>query len=197
MAHQITSEGGASLAPAAPFQLGAEGGANLAPAVHGVITSEGGANLAPEGPGQIMDRGVASYGTSNLILVSGTLAPDAAGLLAFVEVDIDGYEVHTSNGLAAAAGSYPWTRLASDIANGLWVLEHHPSGDSGTWRNWNATLTGMALDADDWAPAIFNPPTGTPVLSAYPSAAPAQISAEGGANLAPAAPGQIVPEPSY
>lgn len=196
MAHQITSEGGANLAPAAPAQIGAEGGASLGPAA----------------PAQIADRGTASYGTLDLILVSGVLSPDAAGILAYAETDLNGRKVHTSNGLTSANGSYPYTRLYGESNDGIWILEHLPSGESGDWRQWHATLTSDALDADDWAPSAFNPPDGTPVLSAYPAAlaaitaeggaslapaAPAQIGAEGGASLAPAAPAQITGETIY
>lgn len=131
---------------------------------------EPGGGATPDAAGALFADGPGRFQTTKILQVSGTLSPNAAGLIGFVEIDIDGYEVYSSNGEGTASGDYPWTRLYSNVEDSLWVLEHHPSGDSGTWRNWHATLTGMVLDADDWAPAIFNPPTGTPAFAAWPAA---------------------------
>lgn len=50
---EITSEGGANLAPSSAGQIGAEGGANLAPTAPGQIGAEGGASLSPAAPAAI------------------------------------------------------------------------------------------------------------------------------------------------
>ncbi len=145
---------------------------------------------APAAAAEMIDTGTGRFNTTDILRVSGTLSPDAAGLLGFVEVDIDGFKIHSSNGLTSASGDYPWSRVRSNIEDNLWVLEHYPSGDSGTWRNWHATLTPDVLDADDWAPAIFNPPTGTPAFEAWPPAPAALVGSE--TPPAPTAPGSVV-----
>lgn len=164
------------------------GGVTLPAPAEGLVGS--GSPAAPAAAGRLLDGGAARFTTNNILSVTGTLSPNAAGLIGFVEIDIDGYATHSSNGKATAESDYPWTRLYSNIGDGLWVLEHHPSGDSGTWRNWNATLTSDVLDADDWAPAIFNPPTGTPAFALWPTP-PASLVGSGSPPT-PSAPGSIV-----
>lgn len=86
MAHQITSEGGANLAPAAPAQIGAEGGASLGPAAPAGIGTEGGASLAPVAPGQITAEYAGTLTTATLLAeIPGTrnnliLTAQAAGV---------------------------------------------------------------------------------------------------------------------
>lgn len=193
MGHQIISEGGADLAPAAGFTLGAEGGADLAPAVHGVVTAEGGASLSPAVHGVITAEGGLGQG----VLVAGALTPDATGYFPLVGAVASGRPVY-----APAPGDVPpnqrWTYI---FWNGVqWELIHYPTGSTGPQVSWRANVGVEATPdlAAGWFAVDGDPEgTGTPTFALASGSPEITPTAEGGASLGPAAPAQITPESSY
>jgi hypothetical protein len=86
MAHQLTAEGGANLAPTALGQTTAEGGADTAPTAGHVLLAEGGANLEPTAPDALGAEGGANLSPTALGQTTAEggadltpTAPDALG----------------------------------------------------------------------------------------------------------------------
>lgn len=195
MAHTITAEGGANLAPAAPAQIGAEGGANL----------------APSGPPAVVPEGSLGQG----VLLGGTPTPDVTGFLPLAYLGDDGRPVFATGGRVAAPEAVKHLMVA--YSSGRWRLHYYPTGTTGPRSTWIAnagTQAGPELAAG-WTPDAgsdevpgdaptftrASAPSGLTVQAEGGSnlapTAPAQISGEGGASLSPSAPAQIRAESIY
>lgn len=193
MSHQITSEGGANLAPSAPFQLGAEGGASLSPAVHGVISGEGGASLAPAAPDAITSEGGTSTGLE--VTISGITAPtELNSVLRRGSSTLNGRRQYNLDGGTGGSGGAQANRLRWLGTVSGWLLERYVNNVlAGRFRSLSDVVNPW--DATGWTAETG---TGAPVvtLTAGPGDTGA-LAAEGAADLAPAAPAQLTPESSY
>jgi trimeric autotransporter adhesin len=198
MAFQITSEGGANLSPSAPFQLDAEGGANLSPAVHGNIASEGGASLSPTAPEQLVSEG----GRSLAVAATATVNV-SVGLTSGQTVTIGGVPYTAlvpDNG--AAARIFDDAQGLADVINGLRT-------DVAADANVTATVVGTLVTLQAIIPGVAGnsitlAKTGAAItlsestlIGGVEVATPHVLTSEGGANLSPSAPEQLVPESSY
>jgi hypothetical protein len=212
MAHTLTPEAGADLAPSAAHVLVAEAGANLAPASAHTLLSEGGVSLTPSAPGQLLPEGGTStagtvlsfayempgdfpVGRYFLLGTSATLG--AAWVL---EADIGA--VSLSGNDLVGAGSVWVQRDGGDF---VWSLE-----SSSNWASVSPTVylqqaagastraecpTPDSVTAGGWLDVINDiDPEDEGMTITVGSDGTLTLTAEGGANLAPAAPGQIVAE---
>ena len=176
MAHTITPEGGVSLTPAAGFALRAEGGGNL----------------APSDPGSPMPEGNLGQG----VLLGGTPSPDVTGFLPLALLGDDGRPVFATGGRTSAPDALK--HLTVLYSGGRWRTHYYPTGTSGPRTSWRAnagTEAGPELAAG-WAPdpASDEEPTEAPTFTRVSAAPGLTVAAEGGANLAPAAPASITAE---
>jgi hypothetical protein len=182
-AHTLAAEGGANLAPSAGHTLAAEGGANLAPSAGHTLAAEGGASLSPSAPGQISVE-AATIPIGSCLLVTGSLMADAETPLTFPLLLPMSSTVEGRPGWSTTGG-LPGAMVDGDRAvyfDATWKW-------LAVWKAGNALLgfSGGTTEMSPLLVATWNPlgdETGTPVFSLGD---PKQLSAEGGANLAPSA----------
>lgn len=212
MAHVITPEAGADLAPSAAPVLAAEAGANLAPASAHTLSGEGGVSLAPAAPVQLMPEGGVNAasavldfayempggfpeGRYHLLGTSATLG--AAWVL---EADIGAVSL-SGNDLTGAGNVW----VQRDSGDYVWSLEY-----SSNWAGVSPTVylqqaagastraecpTPDSVTAGGWLDVINDiDPEDEGMTLTLGSPGVMTITAEGGANLAPAAPPQLVAE---
>jgi hypothetical protein len=198
MGHQITSEGGVSLGPASAATITAESAGDLSPSSPGHVLAEGGADLAPDAPADLAP----AITLEDAILITGdaTIEVDGGSV-----VPIAGYYFKTA---LVVEGKTVWSRTGEwptetglnvallyqvgweiDAANGLVV--------STGWIDDDGLDVESPVEVENWV-AGGAVTTGSFAMAAVAGIpAPDALAPAGGADLAPAAPGQITPESSY
>jgi hypothetical protein len=200
--HTLVAEGGASLAPTAPHTLVAEGGASLTPSAGHTLRAEGGASLSPTAPAQLRAEGTpAPAGAEKVIVVAGGVGWNIDGFYRASGV-INGEPAWYPNGVVG----YPRITYQT-TSGGQWVHEiadeeiafTAPRGSTDSPEE----ATGWEIYTPGYGPlptytASFIPPAGAQLqaeggASLTPSAGPTLV-AEGGASLAPTAPHTLAAE---
>lgn len=203
MAFQITSEGGANLAPAAPSALTNESAGNLAPSSPGHVAPEGGGDLGPDAPADLVTR----LSFVDAILIEGNATIEVTDGITTTVLPIAGYYFKTLGGFGgkdswSRSGIAPFAPTGIDLALVFDPTAWSVYGVAGNtaftgWMDGDSLNVASPLDVEDWV-AGGAVTTGTFTMTAVTGIAPPNaIASEGGVNLVPAAPPVITPESSY
>lgn len=203
MAHQITSEGGANLSPTSPGQVSAEGGANLAPTAPGQISAEGGADLEPDAPAQFSLEGRSTgaltiSGDAEIEIYdpfAGMVPRPIAGAYLPTGTAVNGKQTYTADGVWPPAVEGLAVSVSYDADEGWSILAYWNSDGGLGWVDGEANDLETPDLVSTWE--ATGTATGSFVLAFSSAPTPPVITAEGGANLAPTAPGSIVPEATW
>lgn len=203
MAHQITGEGGVSLSPGVHGNIVAEGGASLSPGVHGGIVSEGGVSLAPAVHGVIVpENGVDG---AQGMRISGEITPEEAASFLTEAGVFGGRAYFVTNGYPELLYTEDTFSPVGPMPDGWWVAIYWSNLDEQwqieIWEDGEIYDGGWYSASDVATPDLASGWTGTGTVTGTPEVeattevpAPAQLTAEGGADLAPPVHGVIVPE---
>ena len=206
MGHQITSEGGGNLGPAAPSGITSESAGNLAPAAPGVVVPEWSAGAEPT---RAMWSGglVATPVANQTFTVGGVVYTWKAAAAAAYEVTISADMPTARDNLAleilglGRAPAHPLVTAQGSALGSMALLARYTGAEGNliTVEASNLTPWGGAIDPTlSGGTGLDAPPALTAVSGGnLGPAAPGAVAAEGGADLAPAAPSAITPGSIY